>query len=265
VTAFEALRLTTAFAAVGAASTSLEGLWLAHEGAFGARGVWPWSIVKITSSFAGWWPEPVVERGVVVLLCARLIAAAWVMAALFLGGDAIAPLSVLAIAHVLLRWRTQWGGEGSDQMMLIVFVVGLIAALFSHSPIIVNACAFFIAGQITLSYIASGTAKLFGPSWRSGEALSRIMNHYNYGSEPIAQLLAGQRWLGAVVCYGVIAFQLTFPLYFVLPAPFSYVYLGSGVLFHVSIAYAMRLNLFIPVFLGTYPCLIFAHQSLHSA
>jgi hypothetical protein len=66
------------------------------------------------------------------------------------------------------------------------------------------------------------------------------------------------------MCLSVIAFQLSFPVFFVLPAPYAYAYVAGGVAFHLGIAYFMRLYLFVLTFLGTYPCLIFAREAFRN-
>ena len=265
--AVAALHLTLALAGVGAWITALEALWLVRAGQYGRAGAWPWFLVKvaISSPSIARLPVAVIAAGDLTLAVARLAGASWLIAVLAAGYEPLAPLVVLVGAHVLTIWRTRWGGEGGDQMMLIVFVTGLFASRFRSHAGVQTACALFVAGQITLAYVASGTAKCFGPLWRSGDALSRIMSHYTYGWQPLATFLVRRPWLGRRLSHAVIGFQLTFPLFFLVPMPWALGWLVAGAAFHVAIALVMRLNLFVPVFIGTYPCLLFAHGLLHTS
>lgn len=266
MTASEAIHLSVFCSAFGALTTALEGLFLWQQGAYSANGVWPWRLLKLT--FKGkFWEElqdQSVNSATTVLLFASVSVALAIIANFFMRFSFAPFLLVAIIIHIMLHARVRWGGEGGDQMMLIVFVTGLVAALFPDSEHIQIASALFIAGQITLSYISSGTAKCFGPLWRSGDALGKIMNHYTYGWQPFGRFLARNPVIGKYMCHAVMAFQLTFPLYFILPMPYAIFYLLGGVVFHFSIALIMRLNLFVSVFLGTYFCLFFSHPIVHN-
>ena len=76
---------------------------------------------------------------------------------------AIAPLTMLIVIHCITQLRSRWGGEGSDQMTTLVLVSGLVVDLSPGSSVVTTSAALFLGAQITLSYMASGGAKLFGP------------------------------------------------------------------------------------------------------
>lgn len=58
--------------------------------------------------------------------------------------------------------------------------------------------------------------------------------------------------LDRTICAGVIAWEVTFPLVFVLPTPGVVAYLAVGVAFHVGCAVVLGLNRFVWSFCGCY-------------
>jgi hypothetical protein len=158
--------------------------------------------------------------------------------------------------------RTQWGDEGSDQMCSLILLAGGAGMIRTAEQEAATIAALFIGSQVSLSYVASGLAKLSSPVWRSGSALTRIMNHHTYGHAGFAGFLKSANSVGAVLSALVMAFQITFLFYYALPMPFALAYIAGGVLFHAGIAYFMRLNLFFIYFVAAYPPLIFTHWYL---
>ena len=208
---------------------------------------------------------PVVDgTGLLALLLVRLAAAILVPVCYWSGLNAGLPLLILILSQLLLSWRTRLGNEGGDQMTNIMLIMAFLPQTLPNEPRIANLAALFVGAQISLSYVASGGAKLFGPLWRRGEALVQIMNQFQYGNYWFMTQLRTYPFICRFLCLSVILFQLSFPLFFFLPAPYAYLYLAGGVAFHLGIAYFMRLYLFVLTFLGTYPCLIFAREVLRN-
>jgi hypothetical protein len=169
-------------------------------------------------------------------------------------------LAGLVGVHLLMTLRMPFGGEGSDQMTLVVLIPGILARWFAHDAVAVTSAVLFVGAQITLCYLGSGVTKAKSAQWRSGEALGKIMNHHTYGNLQFAQLLRAYPALGRALNYFVIFFQASFFLFYFIPMPFALLYVAVGVGFHAAVAYCMRLNQFFIVFVGTYPCLIFTHE-----
>jgi hypothetical protein len=266
VDATTGIHVSVAIVGIGIVFTAFETIWLALHGAYGVSGVWPWKIVRECyppliaiplSPFASAGP-------LVAVLLARIASVALVFYDYAIGTTAALPLGFLVVTHFLVSLRNRWGGEGGDQMTAIVLMSGLSADAFSREAGVATCATLFVGAQITLSYLASGAAKLAGPLWREGTALQRIMSNYAYGHQGLSRLLARYPLVCKVICYSVIAFQLSFFLFFFLPAPIAYAYLVGGGIFHSGIAFFMRLNLFCFAFMGTYPCLIFARQFLRA-
>jgi hypothetical protein len=262
ITATLALKYTALFATLGILMTTVELIWHWQRGSFSVTGVWPWYILREDHNpFAATVLTPVMDgAGLLTLLMARLAAAISVPLCYWSGANAGVPLFILILSQLLLAWRTRLGNEGGDQMTNIMLLMAFLPQALPHDPRIATSAALFVGGQILLSYIASGGAKLFGPLWRRGEALAAIMNQFQYGHYWFMRQLRTYPIVCRVLCLSVIVFQLSFPLFFLLPAPYAYAYIVGGVAFHFGIAYFMRLYLFVLTFLGTYPCLIYARE-----
>lgn len=260
-TAALALQYAAICAALGVVMTTAESIWHWRRGNFSETGVWPWYILRtdhnaITSAVL----TPVLDgTGLLVLLSARLAAALLTPICYWGGLNVGAPLLVLILSQFLLTIRCRLGGEGGDQMTTIMLMMAFLPQVIPGEQVAMMA-ALLVGAQISLSYLASGSAKLFGPLWRRGEALAEIMAHFQFGNYWLMTLLRTYPAACRVICLSVIGFQISFLLFFLLPAPYAYIYLLGGVAFHVGIAYFMRLYLFVLTFLGTYPCLIYSRE-----
>jgi hypothetical protein len=224
VTPALALSIACLGAFVGAVITSAEFLWLERRGALAQGGFWPRELLEdevYTQRTA---------RARLVLSSAAFRQAQWLriaasvagVACLALGVSPVAPLVVVALATALTLRRIRWGGEGGDHMTNLVLVVGIASFGLAAIPGAMAAGCAFLAAQLTLSYVASGVAKLFGPLWRTGTAFATIMDSQTYGNRTLAELMWRRPWISAAINYAVMGFQLTFPLYVVIPRPFCY-------------------------------------------
>jgi hypothetical protein len=262
ITAILALQYAAIGAALGVVMTTAESIWHWRHGNFSETGVWPWYILRTDHTpLAAATLTPVLDgAGLLALLLARLTAAILTPICYWAGLNAGLPLLVLILSQFLLTFRCRYGGEGGDQMTTIMLMMAFLPQAFPNEHAAANLAALFVGAQISLSYVASGGAKLFGPLWRRGEALAEIMSHFQFGNYWLMSQLRAYPAVCRLICLSVIAFQVSFPLFFLLPAPYAYIYLVGGVAFHVGIAYFMRLYLFVLTFLGTYPCLIFTRE-----
>ena len=261
-----ALHFALAAAAAGLAITATESLWHWARGQYTDRGVWPWRVLREAYSpgTAAALGPLMGNEGVLLLTVARLAAALALIVCVAVGLSPLAPIAVLMAAQVASQLRMHYGGEGADQMTILVLIAGAVAEVGRAYPGVVVAAALFIGAQITLSYLASGTAKLLGESWRNATALPKIMNHHTYGSPTLRAMLVRYPAIARLLGLGVIAFQVTFWVFYLLPMPWALVYVAGGIAFHAGIAVFMRLNLFLITFVGTYPCLLFTHAAVRS-
>jgi len=261
-TATLALQYAAICAAVGVVMTTAESIWHWRRGNYSETGVWPWYVLRTDHSpIVSAVLTPVLDgTGLLALLLTRFAAAVLTPACYLAGTKCWFPLLVLILSQFLLTFRCRLGGEGGDQMTTVMLAMGLLPQVITDQPAVVNSAALFVGAQITLAYFASGGAKLFGPLWRRGEALLEIMSHFQFGNPWLMKQLRAHPMFCRLSCLGAIAFQLSFPLFFLLPEPYAYAYLLGGIAFHVVIALFMRLYLFVLTFVGTYPCLVFARE-----
>lgn len=266
LSAVAALHLSLAVIALGQAMTSSEMLWLISKGAFRDGGIWPWPLLKHNIGLG-------VRRAVDPFLresrlpyiaAARLLTSGAVIVCLSAGISPLIPTLLLIVIQMLVQLRSGYGTEGADQMTMIVLVACAVGEAGRGQPAVPAFSALFIGCQIGLSYVASGTAKLFGPKWRNGSALPSIMNHYAYGHPWLSRFLSDYRGIARLMGLGIIAFQVSFWIFFLLPSPLAWLYVIGGICFHLAIAVFMRLYQFMIVFVGTYPCLLFAHDLVGS-
>ena len=261
-TAAAALELSLKVIAVASVLGSSELLWLWKKGRYTSDGLWSWPIIRqiYSDRIARILSPAMSPYSTLVIIILRMFFAVCLLVAHYPSPLATGSIALLLILHLLMTIRTQWGDEGADQMTLIVLAAGLAGSIQSGDGGPATVAAMFVGAQVSLSYVASGVAKLNSPVWRSGRALQGIMNHHTYGHPKFSGYLTSAGNTGAVLCAGVIAFQTSFLLFYLTPMPLALIFVVAGACFHAGIAYFMRLNLFFLCFVGTYPCLIFTHS-----
>ncbi|WP_433672768.1 hypothetical protein ACQP06_15060 [Nocardia sp. CA-136227] len=164
--------------------------------------------------------------------------------------------TVIAATYILLSMRSRFGGDGADQMTIVVFVALALAFAVGQERAEV-VVLWFIAAQVCLAYFTAGVAKLVSPVWRSGTALPEILATRAYGHRRAAKILARHRTAAAAMCWSVILLECGFPLVLLGIGPLTYLLVISGALLHIGTAILMRLNTFLWAFLATYPAVIF--------
>ncbi len=264
-TALQVDRLVLLVCATGLAISTLE-FWVI-AGSFETTGVYSWRILQMgfrapsapaVSRLIGGLSTPLALRAFLSLRLLSIVG----LFAVPLGSVAFSTsLAVLVATQLLFTVRRQLGDDGSDQMNSIILLAMLLTVGPHSDAFILQLGIWFIALQACLSYTTAGIAKLISPTWRSGEAAYRIFNTGTYGMQPVAALMQDRRWLKMAACWSVIGMETLFPLVLVLPAPWIWIFLGWGVLFHVLCAIIMGLNSFVWAFVATYPAIVFASLS----
>ncbi|GAA1973728.1 hypothetical protein [Catenulispora subtropica] len=162
-------------------------------------------------------------------------------------------LWVVTLSLALRGLRTPYGGEGSDQVFLLVCGALALAATFGGQRM----ALWFIAAQVALSYFTSGFAKILHGDWRNGTALLGVMRTRTWGNEGAARWLDSHttacRWLSRAM----ISAEAGFPLVLLAPSWMLPVLIGAGLGFHLIIAIVMGLNCFVWAFASTYPAVIY--------
>lgn len=153
----------------------------------------------------------------------------------------------------LLHLRTNYGNDGSDHLAVVSFWSALAEKAFGDDRRAREAALGFIAAQSALSYLTSGLTKLRSPIWRSGDALSGVLRTRTYGDPDLYALIRDRPRLRLLASWGVMLFEVAFPLALVLPTRLSRTLLAGAAIFHVLNARYMGLNRFLWSFAGSYP------------
>jgi hypothetical protein len=254
-----ALDLTSRLAAWASLVATLEMLAVRKEfhegGAFSLSSISSlyWNQASGLRRIGLWFPQLLI-----VLACSSAAAVAF-------GPYSIAgrtALAVCVICRVVTRWRRLLGGDGAEQITTLCLVASALAVLPMPSATRILCAVSFLAAQLTLSYVVAGIAKLMSPAWRSGDALTAIMSTDTYG-HPAARAVF-LRWpvSGAALGWFVIAFECSFPLLLLGPAPLAYTALAIGLGFHVACAATMGLNNFLLAFPAAYPCAVVVRDAV---
>jgi hypothetical protein len=170
-------------------------------------------------------------------------------------------LMILFITHVLtlLRWRGTFNG-GSDAMNLLVLWTAGIAWVWRDRPVVVQGCLLYISLQLSWSYAKAGWLKISNPQWRNGGALHAFLRAGMYQPPTKRMLrLTGASGLVAAAAWGVMLFELTFPLS-LLDGRLAVAYLTLGVGFHLANVYLFGLNRFFWAWLCAYPALVYVAE-----
>ena len=188
------------------------------------------------------------------VLCARLIAAVALIVPSALVVQVVA-LLVIAITSWILTTRTGFGGDGSDQMgMIVTFgALALSAGLVLDDVAVSFSGMLLVGGQLAISYFVAGFSKLLSPTWRRGAALVGVMGTHSYGHALAAKISSSSATFSLVFCWLVILGEILFPLALLAPHELLVIVLAAFLLFHMSNAYFMGLNAFVWSFAATYP------------
>jgi hypothetical protein len=164
----------------------------------------------------------------------------------------------MVIASSYIDWRRRVGGDGGEQMTMLVLIVSAIDFTLAPAESKGRMAAMFIAAQSCLSYLAAGSAKLVSKVWRSGDALVSLLDTNTYGSARLVKVLRTYPLLSRTLNWCVIVAEIAFPLALVMPKTVCLLVLAVGLVFHLVNAMVMGLNNFVWAFAATYPCVYWA-------
>ena len=254
---YTAFDCTIRFVAVGVCLSTLELITIRQQ--FGTKGVFS---VDTVAPFYGRSNRLVaIDRWLSPIFITQLTAAiALVLSGPFsLMGSMMLLIVLLTLSTI--RWRRHTGGDGAEQMTMIVFAASALALFPYPSPERINLVALFLVAQVSLSYITAGIAKLISPVWRNGTALPAILSTYSHGHAGAASFLQRHPVVVHVASWGVIVFECLFPLLLFGPPWLLLTTLLLGFAFHLCCAFLMGLNSFLWSFPALYPCIIVIVQS----
>lgn len=236
------------------------------KGWFSNSGFFPWKIIKLDStyfiknSFLKNLLESILSgKGFLWLIFLKTLIIVFLMFQNSFTPTLTALLLILMLLNLVLQFRQIYGGEGSDQMNLLLIVSLFIGMNHWTNPQISSYSIFFIAAQSVLSYFSAGAAKIVSPKWRSGSAVFEIFNTGSYGNHSIALVLHNKKGINLFLAWNVIIMEMLFPLVLVLPFEYGALILIWGGVFHLFNAFSMGLNTFLWSFLATYPAIIYTN------
>lgn len=191
------------------------------------------------------------KRGTLILTLLSLVS---YFTILFLKPDVFAYkffIVLLITVNVVLYFRHGYGLDGADQMTLLILLTIFLCTIIVNDYGIKEIGVWFIAMQLSISYIVAGVAKLISSQWRSGLALQGILSTYTYGTSLTKKFFINHKTLSMFFCWSVIIFEIAYP--FVLFFYADIYFISIGILFHLSIAVIMGLNDFVWGFAAAYP------------
>ncbi|MEV0064224.1 hypothetical protein [Nocardia sp. NPDC050718] len=255
----DALHLSAAIGSVAVIIGSLERLATPRLLADGALASWPVSATSFplltTKSFQRSVGQLLVYPRVLGLVAACLASGILLVLRPSSALNVVAA-AVIAVTYILLGIRSRFGGDGADQMTVIVFAA--LALAFGVGQARADEIVlWFLTAQACLAYFTAGVAKLAGPLWRSGAALPEVLATQSYGHPWAGRVLARHRGVAVAMCWSVIALECAFPLVLLGIPALTYALLIGGALLHLGTAFVMRLTTFFWAFVATYPAIIF--------
>lgn len=234
--------------------------WLFNRHLFRPNGLLSWAVLRLRPNLIS--PSGirsyVHSEGVVISVLLCRIAAALALLAPY-PSPADLPCSVVILFSCFYMSRRTWfGGDGSDQMGMVIAagVAILSAGITLNDKDLVLSGVVAISGQATLAYFVAGAAKLVSPVWRDGSALMGVMKTQSYGLPSAVHFGESRPLFCSFVCWTTIITEMLFPLILIAPPAFAIGGLLCFAVFHLSNAYFMGLNAFVWPFLATYPSVI---------
>jgi hypothetical protein len=158
---------------------------------------------------------------------------------------------------ITVRWRGSFNG-GSDYLLLIILLSIIVGSI---NPNLATGAIWYISLQVASSYFLAGLHKVRREKWWRGIAVGSFVNSPNYSPPAIAVKLLNHSTLARLATWGVLIFELTFPLA-LINIQLCKFYLLAGLIFHLSNFFIFGLNRFFWIWTASYPALWYCCYSL---
>lgn len=243
--------------------------WLANVKLFKSSGVLTWSLLRLRTGVN--LPEVIdsifgSEKTFTSFQLVRLFSGLTLLISSDLSLSVIALFSLVCTC-AYTNFRACFGGDGSDQMGLIVSVGALLmsAGIYADDKYLACSGVMLVSGQAILAYFVAGASKVISPVWRSGSAVRGVMHTTTFGHAWAARITSTLPLTSFSVGWLVILTEMSFPVVLVAPPWLLTICLVGFTVFHLSNAYFMGLNSFVLSFAATYPSVIKVNFDIREA
>jgi hypothetical protein len=271
VTPFQVAQMMVLIGGVGIAVDAAE--MLASRTAYSPAGIFSFELLQSGRRFlvSGLLAQPLrwlLEYPRMLALPVAQLGAVLAMTAVVFGEPAgqralLASLAALVLlSRLMLHGRNVFGHDGSDQMLIVVFLSALVTFALGDTRAAYAGIAY-AAGQLVLSYWVSGVAKAISRVWRSGDAIAAIFGTQGYGYPALGAFLRRHRLLSRSSCWAVIGFECLSPFLLLAGTKGAMVFIALGLGFHLSVAIFMGLNVFVWSFAACYPAIFVLTERFH--
>ena len=155
-----------------------------------------------------------------------------------------------------LRWRGTFNG-GADYMTVLVLMILSIAELFRSKESVRLGCLWYLSIQTMMSYFIAGAVKFKNADWRTGRALRRFLSGPPYDPPAFFAGISKKPGLLLLGSWGVMLFELSFPLAIVKPGLCAG-FLCMALVFHLLNHATFGLNRFLFAWSAAYPAILWA-------
>lgn len=262
----QCVRAIVCLVALGSALAASETFFMRREWSDG--GLYNWPVARTTIPVAlksrmmplidaiYGYPQYIVLQIVVQLFCAiALLTGLW--------PDRQAELlSALFCMHLLIMLRRH-GIDGADQMQSIL-LGGLVCYFSTPNPLVKKCALWFIAAQAVLAYATAGIAKLWSRAWLTGTVLKHSLALAT-GSEFLYRRLKTRAKTNQLLCLALVGFECLFPIVLIVRPSAGLLFLGAGLLLHVTNAFALGLPRFVFTFVAAYPAIFYVVSDMHAS
>ncbi|MDE1153681.1 MAG: HTTM domain-containing protein [Micavibrio sp.] len=169
-------------------------------------------------------------------------------------------LALVALGLLILRCFNGPYNGGSDRMSLLILCC-LCLILFMPALKGQEVIFGYLALQLVLSYFISGLVKIMNPEWRNGRALQDVFSFSAYPASEALRAWAQRPRLLCVMSWGVMLFELLFPLTLLTQATLI-AGLVIAAIFHFANACLFGLNRFFWIWLAAYPSILWLQHRI---
>lgn len=249
-----AFKWTELFLAVSLLQKTIEMFLLRNE--FSCEG--PWSeknllkdLSRLPAWYRGLYRAVLPQKNYLLLLSLHGLLA---VSMPFLSSGWINLFVAVTFFVLLQRWRGAFNG-GSDAITFAALLGCSMARLSVEFGGSYKIGLFYIAVIAIMSYFLAGLVKAKEQRWWAGKALGLFLKSRYFNSHRFFRSGTLPRVLLIAASWGVILFELLFPLS-VLAPPLAIFFCGLALLFHITNWWVFGLNRFVLSWLATYPSIL---------